>query len=143
LPGIGAAPIEMAFGDLAGFRAFNNQCGQDAGDAVLREFAQHLKGISGALAIRDGGDEFLVVGAPARPDLAAAVDACRATWPDRFRSRFGSDVPTVVPRFVVGSGESRRIATLRERLGREIGMTKNEQLDGDGRGLLRVVSAAI
>ena len=142
LPGIGAAPTEMAFADLAGFRAFNNRCGQETGDAVLRLFAQHLKGISGALAIRDGGDEFLVVGAPTRPQLAAAVDASRATWPDLFRSRFGSDVPMVVPRFVVGRAESRRIASLREQLGREIGMTKNEPLDGDGRGLLRIVGDA-
>ena len=129
----------MAFADLAGFRAFNNHCGQETGDAVLRLFAGHLRGISGALAIRDGGDEFLVVGAPTRPRLAEAVDACRATWPDLFRSTFGPDVPMVEPRFVVGSAESRRIASLRERLGREIGMTKNEPLAGDGRGLLRIV----
>jgi GGDEF domain-containing protein len=142
LPGIGAEPIEMAFADLAGFRAFNNRCGQETGDAVLRLFAQHLKSISGALAIRDGGDEFLVVGAPTRDRLADAVDACRATWPDLFRSRFGTDVPMVVPRFVVGTGQSRRIASLRERLGREIGLTKDQPLDSDGRGLLRIVGGA-
>jgi GGDEF domain-containing protein len=139
LPGIGAAPIEMAFADLAGFRAFNNLCGQETGDVVLRLFAGHLKTIPGALAIRDGGDEFLVVGAPTRPHLADAIDDCRAAWPDLFRARFGSDVPMVEPRFVVGFAEGRRIAELRERLGREIGLTKNEPLLGDGRGLLRVV----
>jgi hypothetical protein len=31
---------------------------------------------------------------------------------------------------------------LRERLGREIGRTKNEPLDGDGRGLLRNLGEA-
>jgi hypothetical protein len=45
----------------------------------------------------------------------------------------------VEPRFVVGFAEGRRIAELRERLGREIGLTKNEPLAGDGRGLLRVI----
>ena len=42
LPGLGSAPIAMAFSDLAGFREFNNQCGQDTGDAVLRLWASHL-----------------------------------------------------------------------------------------------------
>jgi GGDEF domain-containing protein len=142
LPGIGGAPIEMAFGDLAGFREFNNQCGQDTGDAVLRLFAQHLRSVPAALAIRDGGDEFLVIGAPLRPQLAADIDRCRAAWPAVFRARFGPDAPMVVPRFVVGFAPGHRIASLRERLGREIGMTKGEPLDGGGRGLLRIVGEA-
>ncbi len=143
LPGIGAAPIELAFGDLAGFRAFNNRCGQETGDAVLRVFAQHLRTIPGSLAIRDGGDEFLVVGAPTRRHLAADVDAFRATWPALFRARFGSDVPMVEPRFVVASSVGRRIAALRERLGREIGLTKEQPLDGDGRGLRRTIEVGL
>jgi GGDEF domain-containing protein len=142
LPGIGAAPIEMAFGDLAGFRAFNNRCGQETGDAVLRLFAQHLRSVPGAIAIRDGGDEFLVIGAPTRRDLAADIDASRATWPDLFRARFGTDVPMVVPRFVVATSQANRIAALREWLGREIGLTKDQPLDEDGHGLLRIVGEA-
>jgi GGDEF domain-containing protein len=142
MPGIGGSPIEMAFSDLAGFRLFNNHCGQEVGDAVLRLFAQHLRRLPAAVAIRDGGDEFLIIGAPTRRNLAADIDAFRAEWPAIFRARFGTDVPMVVPRFVVGSSQGHRIAALRERLGREIGMTKNEPLDGDGRGLLRIVGEA-
>ena len=139
LPGIGAEPIAMAFADLAGFREFNNRCGQEMGDLALRLFAQHLRELPDTLAIRDGGDEFIVTGAPGRPGLADDIDAWRAGWPSVFRARFGSDVPMVSPRFVVGEGLARDIAALRERLGRAIGATKDEPLDGDGRGLLRIV----
>lgn len=139
LPGVGAAPVALAFGDLAGFRDFNNQCGQDTGDAVLRLFARHIGDVPGGLVIRDGGDEFLVVGAPTRPFLADDIDAARAAWPDRFRAEFGAGVPVVAPRFVVAVGFGRDIVATREMLGREIGRTKGEPLDADGRGLLRVI----
>lgn len=139
LPGLGAEPIAMAFADLAGFREFNNRCGQDVGDVALRLFAQHLRSVGGTLAIRDGGDEFIVAGAPGRPGLADDIDAWRASWPAVFRRRFGTDVPMVAPRFVVSDGRARDIAALRERLGREIGRTKELRLDEDGRGLLRIV----
>jgi GGDEF domain-containing protein len=138
LPGLGAAPIAMAFADLAGFREFNNRCGQDLGDLALRLFAQHLSTVSGTFTIRDGGDEFIVVGAPGRPGLADDIDAWRAGWPAEFRKRFGPDVPMVSPRFVVSEGRARSIAALRERLGREIGHTKHEPLEADGRGVLRI-----
>jgi GGDEF domain-containing protein len=138
LPGLGAEPIAMAFADLAGFREFNNRCGQDLGDLALRLFAQHLSTVPGTFTIRDGGDEFIVVGAPGRPGLADDIDAWRTGWPAVFRQRFGPDVPMVAPRFVVSEGRARNIASLRERLGREIGHTKHEPLDSDGRGVLRI-----
>jgi GGDEF domain-containing protein len=139
LPGLGAEPISMAFVDLAGFRAFNNRCGQEVGDVALRLFAQHLTTIPGTQAIRDGGDEFIVVAGPGRPGLIDDVNAFRASWPAVFGARFGTDAPTVAPRFVLGEGVARDLATLREHLGRAIGMSKHEPLEGDGRGLLRVV----
>jgi len=143
LTGIGEASIEMAFTDLAGFRLFNNACGQETGDEVLRLFARHLAEIPDSLAIRDGGDEFMIVGAPTRRQLAADIDRSRESWPAVFRAQFGSDVPMVEPRFVVASSAGRRIAALRELLGREIGRTKNDPLDGNGRGLLRNLGEAI
>jgi GGDEF domain-containing protein len=139
LPGLGDQPVGMAFADLAGFREFNNKRGQDAGDEALRHFAQELRTISGSFAIRDGGDEFIVVGAPGRPQLAADIDAWRAAWPASFRKRFGRNVPMVQPRFVVREDAARNIARLREHLGREIGRTKDQPLDSGGRGLLRIV----
>jgi GGDEF domain-containing protein len=139
LPGLGSAPIAMAFSDLAGFREFNNRTGQDTGDAVLRLWARHLAGVSGCLAIRDGGDEFIVLGAPTRPFLGDEIDAARASWPAVFRERFGPDVPMVSPRFVLGAGSTRSIGQLRERLGHEIGRTKSEPLDPNGSGVLRIL----
>ena len=80
--------LALGFIDLIGFRAFNNRYGQDAGDEVLRLFATQLKTIPLACAVRDGGDEFLVIGAPCRDPLAA--DLQRSWWPGRRRSTTGS-----------------------------------------------------
>jgi diguanylate cyclase (GGDEF)-like protein len=66
---LAASRVDVAFLDLAGFRAFNNAHGQDAGDAVLAELAAALREIPSAAVVRDGGDEFLVVGAPTRDRL--------------------------------------------------------------------------
>src|SRR5574341_1960218 len=41
LPGLAGAQTEVAFLDLAGFRAFNNAHGQEAGDAVLAKSEEH------------------------------------------------------------------------------------------------------
>jgi diguanylate cyclase (GGDEF)-like protein len=75
--------VDLAFLDLAGFRAFNNTHGQDAGDAVLAELAAALLEVPAARVIRDGGDEFLVVSAPTRAPLADALRgrACRIADP--------------------------------------------------------------
>jgi GGDEF domain-containing protein len=143
LSGLGDASIDMAFADLAGFKRFNDQRGQETGDAVLRLFAQQLGAIPDSLAVRDGGDEFLVIGAPSRRDLAADVERMRATWPAAFRATFGPDAPMVVPRFVVGTSPARRIGAARERLGREIGHVKGEPLDTADRGLLRVIELGL
>ena len=140
LPGLANARVAVAFADLAGFRAFNNACGQDVGDAALRLFAQHLRSIDGGLAIRDGGDEFILVGAPTRPFLADEIDAARATWPARFQARFGTEVPVVAPRFVVGAGTGSQLSQIRERLGREIALRKGDALEPDGRGTLSTIT---
>jgi GGDEF domain-containing protein len=94
-PELAASVVEVAFLDLAGFRSFNNAHGQDAGDAVLSEVASSLRDIPAAVAVRDGGDEFLVLGAPTRRDLEADLDAFRRAWPARFRARFGDHTPVV------------------------------------------------
>jgi GGDEF domain-containing protein len=102
------------------WRAFNNRFGQQAGDEVLRHFAHEIDRIPFARAVRDGGDEFLVVGAPRRTPLRADLDAFRKRWPVRFRERFGADVPPVAPRIVVRRARGRDLRSLRERLGKEI-----------------------
>ncbi|MCB0579351.1 MAG: diguanylate cyclase [Phaeodactylibacter sp.] len=131
LPGLAAAPCTLAFFDLIGFRAFNNAHGQDRGDDVLEELAAALMEIEGAAAIRDGGDEFLLVGAPGA-DLEAAIDRFEAAWPARFAARFGDVGETVRPRVLLGHvGRGDRLREAREALGRAVGELKD-------RGALRM-----
>lgn len=120
LPGLAAATIELAFIDLIGFRAFNNRFGQDAGDDVLRMFATELRTVATARAIRDGGDEFLVVAAPTRAPLHADLAAFMTRWKQTFHVRFGADVTPVLPRILVGRARGAELRELRQRLGREI-----------------------
>lgn len=117
------ARVELAFLDLAGFRAFNNAHGQDAGDAVLAEFARALGEISTAATVRDGGDEFLVVGAPTRTGLAEGLDEFRRAWPARFRARFGEGT-SVASRILVTSGPGKDLRAMRERLGQSLAPLK-------------------
>lgn len=133
--GLAAAPIELAFIDLIGFRAFNNRFGQDAGDDVLRLFATELKTVPAARAIRDGGDEFLVVGAPSRRPLLDDLREFMTAWKTRFHAQFGADTPAVIPRVIVGGGSGAELRTLRQRLGREI-MTLKQLTAGPDTGLL-------
>jgi GGDEF domain-containing protein len=139
LPGLAGSATQLAFIDLAGFRAFNNQFGQDRGDDVLRVFATALSEVHGACAIRDGGDEFLVVGAPERSGLVEDLDAFRRSWPSRFSAVFGKDVPPVVPRILVQKGLCGSLVSVRERLGRTITNLKEEGVPGP-HGVLREVS---
>jgi GGDEF domain-containing protein len=120
VPGLAASPIELAFIDLIGFRAFNNRYGQDAGDEVLRVFATQLKTVPVARAVRDGGDEFLVIGAPCREPLTADLGAFMTAWRARFHAQFGAEVRAVLPRIIVGQSTGGDLRALRQRLGREI-----------------------
>ena len=124
LPSLARTEIEVAFLDLAGFRAFNNRFGQDAGDDVLAELASALSSIEGTRTIRDGGDEMLIVGAPTAATLFERLDAFRRAWPRRFHARFGADVPPVAPRILVGRAHAGELVRLRETLGRAIGGLK-------------------
>lgn len=124
LPGLAGAPCTLAFLDLVGFRAFNNTHGQERGDAVLEEIAAALMEIEGAAAVRDGGDELLLVGAPGA-DLVRAIDAFEAAWPARFEARFGTGTP-VRPRILIGDvGRGDRLRDAREALGRAVADLKN------------------
>ncbi|MCA9607249.1 MAG: diguanylate cyclase [Myxococcales bacterium] len=124
LPGLASAPCTLAFLDLVGFRAFNNTHGQERGDAVLEELAAALMEVEGAAAVRDGGDELLLIGAPGA-DLGAAIDAFEAAWPARFAARFGTGAP-VLPRILIGDvGRGDRLRHAREVLGRAVADLKN------------------
>lgn len=136
LPGLADAKTEMAFIDLIGFRAFNNAFGQNAGDDVLAEFALELERIPHATTIRDGGDEFVVVGAPTRGDLFGAMESLRRAWPARFQARFGADVPPVAPRILVAKTHGAALRNAREELGRGITGLKTDPRADPTFGLL-------
>lgn len=138
LGGLSKADVELAFLDLAGFRAFNNAYGQDAGDAVLAEVATALREeLHDAATVRDGGDEYLVVGAPTRAGLADDLDAFRKRWPARFAKRFpGAGV--VSARILVGRAPGSDLRALRERLGRSLAPLKMKEPPGAEGLLVRV-----
>lgn len=130
MPGLAGAETEIAFIDLIGFRAFNNKFGQNAGDDVLRELATELATLSETCTVRDGGDEYVVVGAPTRTGLREAMDTFRREgWPRRFRAVFGEDVPPVAPRILLTRTPGRYLRKAREELGRGITSLKHEIAD--------------
>jgi GGDEF domain-containing protein len=132
LPSLSGAHIEVAFLDLIGFGHWNTAFGQEAGDRVLAAFAAALREIPDSLVVRDGGDEFLVVGAPTvSGTLRGRMERFRRAWPERFRLVFG-DLPVVSPRIVVGSGPMADALAIRERAGIEVGRIKHVSPDGPG-----------
>jgi diguanylate cyclase (GGDEF)-like protein len=121
---LGNASIEMAFLDLAGFRAWNNRFGMAAGDDVLRFLADELKRIPDSVAIRDGGDEFVIIGGPLGAGLADRMTQFRTAFPARFRERFGPDAMPVAPRVVTTVTIGRDVIAARDQLGRDIARLK-------------------
>jgi GGDEF domain-containing protein len=130
LPGLATAETDVAFLDLAGFRAFNNARGQEAGDTVLAAFAAELARLDGATAIRDGGDEFLVLGAPTRTGLARDLNTFRHAWAGVFRDRFGTATDVVTARILVRRTRGIELRQARETLGRAIGLLKDRDKPG-------------
>ena len=59
----GAAPAVLCFLDLDNFKAVNDTCGHEAGDALLKRFSRVLSGRSRATDAvgRIGGDEFVAL----------------------------------------------------------------------------------
>ena len=134
LPGLRRARVELGFVDLIGFRAFNNEFGQERGDAVLSAFAAALSNMQAAQTIRDGGDEFIVVGAPERRGLLPDLETFLDRWPRHFRELFGADVPPVAPRILVGHAAGRDLIAAREDLGKRITALKGRE--GADRGIV-------
>lgn len=141
VPALADAEVEVAFLDMAHFGQVNNRLGMAVGDACLREFAQALARIPDAMAIRDGGDEFLVVGAPvggskgSGPSLADRLDAFRHDWPATFRSTFG-DEPVPAARILVARTRGRSLVEIRDELGRRISALKAQVPDPPDTGVL-------
>ncbi len=136
IPDLRSSAMPVLFCDLAGFKEFNNAKGQQLGDEVLRVFAGALGGLRNARAIRDGGDEFLVIGAPGRPGFVDDVDTLRRAWPATFSAAFGGDGPAVAPRLLVSTATGGTLEATRERLGRLVGDVKVAHPDPSSSGVL-------
>jgi len=123
VPGLAESAIELAFVDLANFGHWNTQFGQAAGDELLRFLVAQLRAIEGARVYRDGGDEFLLVGAPGRTGIAASLREFAGTWTSRWAAH-RPGTPAAQPRAVVAIGRAHELRDLRETLGRAIGDVK-------------------
>lgn len=132
LPGLRTAQVELGFIDLVGFRAFNNRFGQERGDEVLAAFARELDALDAVRAVRDGGDEFILVSAPEGRGLRALLEGFRRDWPARFQQQFGADVPPVAPRILVARTVGERLVAAREELGKRITSMKGRAGESDG-----------
>jgi two-component system cell cycle response regulator len=68
-------PLSVLIADIDRFKQINDTYGHDAGDDILREFANRVRStVRGAdLACRFGGEEFVVVMPDTTPDVAATV----------------------------------------------------------------------
>ncbi len=68
-------PLSVLMADIDRFKQINDTYGHDAGDDVLREFANRIRStVRGAdLACRYGGEEFVVVMPDTSPEVASAV----------------------------------------------------------------------
>lgn len=72
----------IAFIDIDNFKDFNTSYGHSVGDMVLKNvgsvFMQNIAGIPHTYAIRNGGDEFLIISRSMESDdFIALVDKCR------------------------------------------------------------------
>lgn len=137
LPGLARSSLDMAFLDLAAFKRFNDQYGQERGDEVIVLLAQTLSELPDARAIRDGGDEFLIVGTPTDDQLEGRLRSFLASWPAIFRERFGDSGDVVAPRICLATGPSGSLRALREMLGRAITELKREVPSPGAAGCLR------
>lgn len=124
MPGLAKAEVELGFIDLIGFRAFNNRYGQAQGDEVLRLFAEGLSSSESVCSVRDGGDEFLLLGAPGGEPLDRAIGRIQHDWPARFQASFGAEASPVLARALVARSRGATVLAAREDLGRAIGELK-------------------
>jgi two-component system cell cycle response regulator len=118
-------PLAMLLVDIDFFKAVNATYGHDAGDAVLREFADRLRasvrGID--LACRYGGEEFVIVMPEA--DLGVA-----STVAERLRRRVAS------PAFEIADGRALDITI-------SIGVAGRHPGEHDGEALLKRADQAL
>ena len=82
-------PVALLYLDLDGFKAANDTCGHEGGDAVLREVARRLRDTlrQGDAVARLGGDEFVILlpGCGADSAAHAIADKVREALREPYR----------------------------------------------------------
>jgi two-component system, cell cycle response regulator len=94
-------PLWVVQGDLDSFKQINDTYGHDAGDVVLRRFAEILKGNTRAsdMCGRMGGDEFLlVITHVAGEYIESIINRMREEWAG-CEFKFGSTVVSITASF--------------------------------------------
>ena len=135
IPRLSAAAVEIAFLDVAAFGAWNTDHGQAAGDELLALLTAQLRTVSASRTIRDGGDEFLVVGAPLATGLEDRLRALFARWPEVSRATY-PELPVVPLRCAVTVTRADRLRETREALGRWIGEVKHDHPEPAPEGIV-------
>ncbi len=110
------------------------------GDEVLRAFAQAIARIPGSMAIRDGGDEFIVVGSPTGTGLPVRMAAFREAWAAEFAATYGHGM--VAPRILTITTTGECIVQARNELGIRIAGLKDEVKDVGPLGIQRDLGSA-
>ena len=103
-------PLSVLITDIDRFKQVNDTYGHDAGDEVLKEFANRIRStVRGAdLACRYGGEEFVVVMPDTSPEVAAAVaERLRASIEDNgFTLKSAGEELKVTASFGIASRQS-------------------------------------
>ena len=136
IPGLAGAPVEIAFLDMAAFGSWNTAYGQAAGDELLAWLTTLLRTLPDSRTIRDGGDEFLVVGAPQATGLEERMRSLFASWAEATRA-VSPDLPVVPLRAAVTTTRADRLRETRESLGQWIGVLKADYPKPPPEGVIR------
>ena len=123
VPGLAGAPVEIAFLDMADFGTWNTRHGQAAGDELLARLTSLLRSIPESRTIRDGGDEFLVIGSPQATGLEGRLRAAFGRWVEASE-RVSPELPVVPLRAVVTTTRADDLREARVNLGQWIGLVK-------------------
>ena len=136
VPALGSGEVDVVFLDLANFGTWNSHHGQAEGDRLLQLLTAELRKLPRSRTYRDGGDEFLVLGAPGTDGLEADLRDLCARWPEASRRAFPG-LPVVPIRAVIGRERASELRSAREHLGVEIGKLKKAYPEPVEEGVVR------
>jgi GGDEF domain-containing protein len=138
VPALGRGTVDVAFVDLANFGKWNGDHGQDAGDRLLALLTHQPQTVPRSRTYRDGGDEFLVVGAPQTDDLETGLRDLCTRWPKISREAFRS-MPVVPIRGVIKRVAANDLREGRATLGLAIGPLKRRHPEPDPEGVIEAL----